>query len=451
MESPVFEEFDPAGDCDCPGCVHWRRVLPHSPAGRPLGHPAADRIPAVAATATGAHAAPALAAPSAAGRPATPAVPSVPAGDGPDATQGARTPLHGPGGRATPPACPAQASATIRASIVERARKWVEEKVPYSLSPYWSDGSRRDRSGHVSAARGLPGNEWTGSPGKYAEGNAEENTEGELRPDDVPVPHHPAGPHGKSRVVPFGGRADAGRTSCAAHGQARPHTRRTTAPYAHRHDPARRVPYRHKGVTGTAAGAGREVAGPSAAPGRTPFPGTAYFGPGAHNRYVTELGRMLAGRDGARFHAVGPGPRWTDADRRATRAFRRAQGRRGAAADGLPGPLTRDLLVTGGGRDIPAGASGPPAPAPPFAPSSHGVPGCPGRALLRPGADDAHVARLGRRLVEKGFGRYFTREPGPRWSEEHRRGAEAFQRAQGRRGGAADGHPGPETWRRLFS
>ncbi|MFD9467343.1 hypothetical protein ACFWBT_41835, partial [Streptomyces sp. NPDC060027] len=44
METPVFEELDPASDCDCPGCVHWRRVLPFSsrpgPSG-PVGHPAA--------------------------------------------------------------------------------------------------------------------------------------------------------------------------------------------------------------------------------------------------------------------------------------------------------------------------------------------------------------------------------------------------------------------------
>ncbi|WP_341865922.1 peptidoglycan-binding protein [Streptomyces viridosporus] len=93
----------------------------------------------------------------------------------------------------------------------------------------------------------------------------------------------------------------------------------------------------------------------------------------------------------------------------------------------------------------------PPAPEPPFAPSSHGVRGCPGRASFRPGADHARVARLGRRRVEKGYGRYSTEGPGPRRSEEHRRDAEAFQRARGRRGGAADGHPGPETWRRPFS
>ncbi|KAF3465595.1 peptidoglycan-binding protein [Streptomyces sp. Tu 3180] len=445
MRSPVFEEFDPAGDCDCPGCVHWRRVLPHSPAGRSVGHPAANRtlaVAAAAATAIGAHAAPALAAPHAAGSPAAPAVPRVLAGDEPDTPQGPRAPLHGPGGRAAPPAIPARAPATTREAIVERARKWVAERVPYSTSAYWSDGYRQDCSGYVSMAWGLPGNEWTGSLVKYAE----KITKDELRPGDALLFHNQADPFGESHVVLFGGWANAGRTAYVAYEQTRPRTRRTTTPYAYWHHSARYVPYRYRGVAEGTAGPGPQAARPPAAPVRTPFPGAAYFGPGAHNRYVTELGRMLAGRGGARFYAVGPGPRWTDADRRATRAFQQAQGWRGAAADGLPGPLTWDLLVTGGGRDIPAGRSAPPAP-----PSSHGVPGYPGRALLRPGADNAHVARLGRRLVEKGFGRYFTQEPGPRWSEAHRRGVEAFQRAQGWRGGAADGHPGPETWRRLFS
>ncbi|THA80560.1 peptidoglycan-binding protein, partial [Streptomyces sp. LRa12] len=36
METPVFEEIEPASDCDCAGCRHWRRVLPHAPAGRAL-------------------------------------------------------------------------------------------------------------------------------------------------------------------------------------------------------------------------------------------------------------------------------------------------------------------------------------------------------------------------------------------------------------------------------
>jgi murein L,D-transpeptidase YcbB/YkuD len=176
----------------------------------------------------------------------------------------------------------------------------------------------------------------------------------------------------------------------------------------------------------------------------------AYFGPGAENEYVAELGRMLVARGAGGFYSASPGPRWTDADRRATRAFQEAQGWRGAAADGLPGPLTWELLVTGEGRDIQIGGSASVSSAPSPASASHGVPGYPGRAPFRPGAVNDHVTRLGRQLVKKGFGRYYTKGPGPRWSEADRRNVEAFQRAQGWRGGAADGYPGPETWRRLF-
>jgi murein L,D-transpeptidase YcbB/YkuD len=206
---------------------------------------------------------------------------------------------------------------------------------------------------------------------------------------------------------------------------------------------------------GAGAGAGAGVA--------ARYPGAAAFGPGAVNKYVTRLGKLLVDRGAARFYTSGPGPRWSDADRRATQAFQQAQGWRGPDADGLPGPLTWAYLVSKKGRDIPpAGASGPaghaadhpaghPAGRPAGESGTRGVPGYPGRAMFRPGSNNAHVTRLGKRLVKEGFGKYYTRGPGPRWGEADRRGVEAFQRAQGWRGGAADGYPGPETWRRLFS
>ncbi len=181
----------------------------------------------------------------------------------------------------------------------------------------------------------------------------------------------------------------------------------------------------------------------------TPYPGASSFGPGADNKYVTQLGTMLVARGAGSYYTSGPGPRWSDADRRATQAFQLAQGWTGADADGLPGPRTWELLVTGKGKNVggtaPVGAAGPPAP------SSHGVPGYPGKAVFRPGANNKYVTELGKQLVKKGFGKYYTTGPGPRWGEPDRRNVEAFQRAQGWRGGAADGYPGPETWRRLFS
>lgn len=79
------------------------------------------------------------------------------------------------------------------------------------------------------------------------------------------------------------------------------------------------------------------------------------------------------------------------------------------------------------------------------------APPFPGRDKFRPGANNDHVTQLGRQLTRRGYGRFYKVGPGPRWSESDRRAVEAFQRAQGWTGADADGYPGPETWRRLFS
>ncbi|MFE9673539.1 peptidoglycan-binding protein [Streptomyces sp. NPDC006259] len=449
MAAPVFEEFDPASDCECPGCVDRRRAAAAFPAAGAGGRPAAHRTVVVAAAASAVlgagHAVPALAAPQQA-----PGRPGTPADDGPQTPQGAKAPLHGPGGR---PADSVTLPATTRTEIIDRAGKWVAAKVPYSMSAYWSDGYRQDCSGYVSMAWKLPGNEWTGSLPTYATRITKE----ELQPGDMLLFHNPDNPTNGSHVVLFGGWTDYTHGYYLAYEQTRPATRRLATPYAYWTDSDRYVPYRYKGlvadpaepgVPGAPAGeeGGGDGANPGSGAGAPPYPGPAAFGPGADNQHVTLLGRLLVERGARRFYASGPGPRWSDADRRATQAFQQAQGWRGAAADGLPGPLTWSLLTTGKGKDIAPGAAGAPAPAP--APR---VPAYPGRGMFRPGADNAHVTQLGRQLVKKGFGRYYTKGPGPLWGEADRRGVEAFQRAQGWRGGAADGYPGPETWRRLFS
>ncbi|MEU2911375.1 peptidoglycan-binding protein [Streptomyces massasporeus] len=437
MESPVFEEIDPASDCDCPGCVHWRRALPHSWPGRAGAHPAAHRALALAAVASAAlgagHAVPAAAAPHAPHRP------GIPAGDEPDTPQGATAPLHGPGGGPATSSVAPKPTAITRTEIINRAKIWVAAKVPYSMSAYWSDGYRQDCSGYVSMAWKLPGNEWTGSLAQYGEKISKE----ELQPGDILLFHNASDPEQGSHVTLFGGWTNASHTSYTAYEQARPHARRQSTPYAYWSNSDRYVPYRYKGVTAQEPVPGKDGGSPGA-PAATPYPGAAYFGPGANNKYVTQLGRMLVARGAGGSYAAGPGPRWTDADRRATRAFQTAQGWTGAEADGLPGPHTWELLVTGKGKDVKDGAVGPP-------PASHGVPGYPGRAMFRPGSNNTYVTQLGKQLVRKGFGRFYRVGPGPIWSEADRRAVEAFQRAQGWRGGAADGYPGPETWRRLFS
>lgn len=448
MVAPVFEEFDPASDCECPGCVDRRRAAAAFPAAGTGGRPAVHRTVVVAAAASAVlgtgHAVPVPAAPQqAADRP------GAPAGDGPETPQGAKAPLHGPGGK---PAGAVRLPATTRTEIIDRAEKWVAAKVPYNMSAYWSDGYRQDCSGYVSMAWNLPGNEWTGSLHTYAT----KITKEELQPGDMLLFHNPADPTNGSHVVLFGGWTDYTQGYYTAYEQTRPATRRIATPYAYWTNPSKYVPYRYKGLTADPAVPqvpGKEGGGDGANPGSgavpPAYPGRAAFGPGADNQHVTRLGRLLVERGAKRFYAAGPGPRWSDADRRATQAFQQAQGWSGAGADGLPGPLTWSLLTTGRGKDIaPAGsgAVGTPAPAP-----APGVPAYPGRGMFRPGADNAYVTQLGRQLVKKGFGRYYTKGPGPRWGEADRRGVEAFQRTQGWRGGAADGYPGPETWRRLFS
>ncbi|WP_307540106.1 peptidoglycan-binding protein [Streptomyces sp. V3I8] len=449
MTAPVFEEFDPASDCDCPGCTHWRRVLPHStPTRHPAGAPmAALALAAAAGTVLGAAgAAPAVAAAHA------PQRPGAPAADDPGTPQGGTAPLHGPGG------VPAKARVplTTRAEIIDRAKEWVAARVPYDMNAYWSDGYRQDCSGFVSMAWNLGGNEWTGSLDTYGVRIGKD----ELQAGDILLFHNPADPEKGSHVTIFGGWTDQTRSHYVAYELTPPTARRKSTPYAYWSNSARYLPYRYKGLRAEPGADGTDGTGtvtPVTSPGGA-YPGAAAFGPGRNNAYVTRLGRMLVARGAGAYYSSGPGPRWTDADRRATRAFQLAQGWTGADADGLPGPTTWSYLVNGGGRDVRAASAGgsatpvrPPVPAPATEAGSHGVAGYPGRAAFRPGADNAHVTRLGRQLVKKGFGTHYTQGPGPRWGESDRRNVEAFQRSQGWRGGAADGYPGPETWRRLFS
>ncbi|MFF3332315.1 peptidoglycan-binding protein [Streptomyces sp. NPDC002888] len=366
METPVFEEFDPESDCDCPGRAFRRRALPHSPVGRTAVHRILI-IAAAASTALGAgHAVPALAAPHALTRF------GFPAGDEPDTPQGGKAPLHGRAGTSSRPTDPVRTPPTTRAEIITRAREWVAAKVPYSMRAYWSDGYRQDCSGFVSMAWNLPGNEWTGSLHQYGERISKE----ELQPGDILLFHNPANPQNGSHVVLFGGWTDYRHRSYMGYEEARPYARTRATPYPYRSNSHRYVPYRYKGLTAEAAG------------------------------------EEPAEDDGTEEPTGGAGP----------------------ADDGVTVTALSGDAAYGPGRA-----------------TAVRVPEYPGRAKFRPGARNAYVTQLGRQLVKKGFGRYYTAGPGPRWGEADRRAVQAFQRTQGWRGGAADGYPGPETWRRLFS
>ncbi|GHI89501.1 membrane protein [Streptomyces xanthophaeus] len=446
MPMPAFEEYEPAGDCPCQGCALHRRSLARARA-IPLrdgGHPAARgaRRALVLATAAGVvlggggGAAAAL---------STPAAPGTVAADDPGSPQGGRAPLHGPKapvGKPGAPGAPGAVKRIDRTTIINRAKLWLDAKVPYSMSEYWTDGYRQDCSGYVSMAWNLGTNEWTGSLDKFAT----KITKEELLPGDMLLFHNPADPNNGSHVVIFGGWVDGTHTHYVAYEQTRPNTRKLATPYGYWTNPAKYVPYRFNGVTG---GIVPEVPAAPAEPGGakpgdvTPFPGAAKFGPGVTNDHVAQLGRMLIDRGALRFYPKGASRTWKDADRLATQAFQRAQGWTGTDADGIPGEHTWRLLVQRQGKDI--------TPTVGAAPGPGGVRAYPGLSVFRPGKSHDAIAALGRQLVKKGFGKHYTSGPGSRWSEADRRNVEAFQRAQGWRGASADGYPGPETWRRLFA
>ncbi|MFJ2057694.1 peptidoglycan-binding protein [Streptomyces sp. NPDC087908] len=459
MSVPVFEEFEPAADCGCPGCARQRRDLALGLPVRAGGHPAAHgaRRALVLVTAAGvalggggaatATTVPPPAGPADAAEAAGPTEPADASVRGafpqPDTPQGGREPLHGapgPGGQAVPGVNPTTGQistgtlrTTSRADIINRAKLWVTAQVPYSMEKYWSDGYRQDCSGYISMAWNLRSNEWTGSLDRFAD----RIDRTELQPGDILLFHNPANPTRGSHVTIFGGWSDYTHTSYVAYEQTRPRTRRQQTPLAYWANSDRYVAYRYKAVAGAGSGS---AGGPAAAV--TPYPGAAMFGPGADNAHVTRLGRLLVDRGGKKYYSRGPGPKWGEADRRATQAFQLAQGWKGGEADGLPGPDTWELLVTGKGRSI-GGSSG-------SSGSSANATAFPGRGSFRPGQSSAYVEKLGKQLVKRGFGKHYLSGPGPRWTEADRRNVEAFQRAQGWRGAAADGYPGPETWRRLF-
>ncbi|MER5729461.1 peptidoglycan-binding protein [Streptomyces sp. NPDC002138] len=470
MPLPLFEEYDPGYDCPCTGCAQQRRALARARA-IPLrdgGHPAARgaRRALVLATAAGVvlgggtGGAVALANPEPVPGPVTPGSP-----------QGARAPLHGPA-HVGPGQVPPKVRQRIdRTTIINRAKVWLKAEVPYSMELYWTDGYRQDCSGYVSMAWNLGTNEWTGSLDKFAT----RITKDELLPGDMLLFHNPDDPNQGSHVTLFGGWVDETRTHYIAYEQTRPTTRKLATPYGYWNNATKYLPYRFNGLTGVGVpevpaqvpgakpvtekpGAANPVVAkpvpvtpvpvtpvPTKPVADLPFPGAAKFGPGANNEYVTQLGRMLSARGGARFYPQGVGPQWTDSDRMATEAFQRAQGWTGEEADGLPGPQTWKLLVQKQGKDIPPAVTGA------AGPSALGAPPYPGAGAFRPGASGPAVTALGRQLMKKGFGKYYTTGPGPRWDEADRRGVEAFQRAQGWRGASANGYPGPETWRRLFA
>ncbi|MGW1275468.1 peptidoglycan-binding protein [Streptomyces tsukubensis] len=77
-----------------------------------------------------------------------------------------------------------------------------------------------------------------------------------------------------------------------------------------------------------------------------PFPGISYFGPGRSNAHIALLGHQLVKKGFGRRYRTGPGPKWSDADRKAVRDFQLSRPELRGDADGLPGPVTWRLLFS---------------------------------------------------------------------------------------------------------
>lgn len=88
--------------------------------------------------------------------------------------------------------------------------------------------------------------------------------------------------------------------------------------------------------------------GPSKPPSKPaaklePFPGATFFRGGRHSAVITAMGKRLVAEGCGRYE-VGPGPDWSEADRKSYAAWQRKLGYSGTAADGIPGKASWDRL-----------------------------------------------------------------------------------------------------------
>lgn len=89
------------------------------------------------------------------------------------------------------------------------------------------------------------------------------------------------------------------------------------------------------------ASAPKPIPKPSAKPkpSYAPFPGNSFFKKGKKHPLVTSLGKALV-KAGWKGYKVGPGPTFSETDRKAVEWFQKKQGWSGKDADGYPGPET---------------------------------------------------------------------------------------------------------------
>ena len=74
-----------------------------------------------------------------------------------------------------------------------------------------------------------------------------------------------------------------------------------------------------------------------------PYPGAAFFKKSPRSELVTRMGKRLV-QEGCGVYQSGPGPQWTEADRKSYRKWQLKLGYRGTGADGWPGKASWDKL-----------------------------------------------------------------------------------------------------------
>lgn len=74
-----------------------------------------------------------------------------------------------------------------------------------------------------------------------------------------------------------------------------------------------------------------------------PFPGAGFFAQGRSSAVITAMGKRLVAEDCGKYK-VGPGPNWTEADRKSYAEWQRKLGFSGDDADGIPGPASWEKL-----------------------------------------------------------------------------------------------------------
>ncbi|MFD5709143.1 peptidoglycan-binding protein [Streptomyces pharetrae] len=99
----------------------------------------------------------------------------------------------------------------------------------------------------------------------------------------------------------------------------------------------------HERLRGGGGGSGPRPAPTPPKPAYEPFPGSGFFHVGQNSPVITAMGRRLVAEGCGRYEE-GPGPEWSEADRRSYAAWQHKLGYRGKDADGIPGRTSWDKL-----------------------------------------------------------------------------------------------------------